>query len=149
MLSWPAGRGRFQSVQISPQLLAGGPATLEIQARHAQGYWSGTIRLLLRTNSAPVLGALLPAEGSTYIEGSAVTITAAAFDADGDPLEYQFLVDGAVKRSWSPGPIWSWVTGGYPRAHQVTVQARDPAGLQAEKSGELFGYRRPIAEPTP
>lgn len=100
-------------------------------------------------NSSPVIGTVTPKDGSTYIEGDSLPVTVSASDPDGDPLEYQFLIDGQVNRSWSPTLPWTWVTAGFPKAHQLTVQVRDPAGHLVEASQELFGYRRPIAEPTP
>ncbi len=105
--------------------------------------------LVKKLSTPPVITSLNPADGSTYLEGDSVPIQVVASDADGDPLEAQFLIDGVVKRPWSSLMSWTWNTAGFLRRHQLTVQVRDPSGQQAEKAQELFGYRRPIAEPTP
>ncbi len=104
-----------------------------------QGTWGVSRR--------PVIGTLAPPDGSTYTEGDAVAVSASATDPDGDPLEYQFLIDGVVKRPWGAASRWTWNTAGAIRQRRLTVQVRDPYQVQAEKSAEQFGYRRARGTP--
>ena len=40
--------------------------------------------------------------------GSTITWTVEFMDADEDPLQYQFTLDGQIVQDWSDSPVWSW-----------------------------------------
>ncbi len=97
--------------------------------------------------NAPLIGTAQPADGSTYTEGNLLGITVSAVDPDGDTLQYQFLLDGAVQQAWGAASSWSWNTAGVVREHPITIQVRDIYGRQTDQVLKLFGYRRPRGTP--
>lgn len=121
-----------------------------VKARNGVGRWSvaGLSNGIAADRNPPLIGSVSPADGSTYVEGDSVSFAVSASDADGDPLQIQFLLDGTVRRPWSSSPVWAWGTAGVVREHSVTVQVRDPYGRQAEQTFKLFGYRRPKGAPS-
>ena len=69
---------------------------------------SANFEIVLPPNNAPVMSSLTADKESPQVTGTAVTFTAAASDAENDPLQYQFLMDGQVVQDWSDSPVWSW-----------------------------------------
>ncbi len=122
-----------------------------VKARNGVNLWSavGASDGIFVDVNAPLIGTITPADGTTYVDGASVPISVAASDADGDALQYQFLVDGVVKQPWTSAASWTWNTTGVVREHAITVQVRDPYTRQVEQSFKLFGYRRPVPVPTP
>ena len=69
---------------------------------------SANFEIVLPPNTAPVMSSLTADKESPQVTGTAVTWTAVASDAENDPLQFQFLMDGQVMQDWSESPVWSW-----------------------------------------
>ncbi len=98
-------------------------------------------------NAPPEVTAFAP---SAYpaAPGAAVTLTAEATDADGDPLEYRFdFGDGTPKTAWSSVRS-AGTTYAAPGHYRATVQVRDPSGALASES-TLVTVLTPPAGPRP
>jgi len=121
-----------------------------VKAKNGAGSWSqaGSSDGIVVDENAPAISGVTPADGTAFTEGDSVTITATASDLDGDPLGYQFLVDGAVTRAWSSSAAFAWDTAGKTKLHTITVQVRDGLGRQTESQIKFFGYRRPVSPPS-
>ncbi len=68
-------------------------------------------------NGAPTCIALMPDWPQPQPNGMVINWTACAFDPEGDPLEYRFLLgqsdigkDPTVVQDWSPSNVWKWET---------------------------------------
>jgi len=58
--------------------------------------------------------------------GSTIIWTAEFMDADEDPLQFQFTLDGQVVQDWSDSSVWSWTaTDDQVGSHVVAVKAKD------------------------
>lgn len=109
--------------------------------------WSGSSEGIVIDLNAPIISAITPADGPGYTEGDALTITAAASDADGDPLEYQFSAGGVLKRPWSASPSFKLPTAGLLGEQTLTVEARDRFGRKTQAQATVYGFRPPIPPP--
>ena len=69
---------------------------------------SANFEIVLPPNTAPVMSSLTADKESPQVTGTAVIWTAVASDAENDPLQFQFLMDGQVVQDWSDSPVWSW-----------------------------------------
>jgi hypothetical protein len=77
-------------------------------------------------NQPPVLRSLDSDMPSPASAGRNITFMAHAFDTDGDPIQFAFLLDGAAKTSWTYQPSWSWHTSNEDAGmHSIQVLARD------------------------
>ena len=111
--------------------------TIEVKARdadHPQGTEpkSAGFEIVLPPNQPPTLSSLLPDKESPQQTGTTVAWTASAEDAESDPLEFQFSIDGNVAQDWSASPTWIW-NADQAGMHNIEVKARDadhPRGLR-------------------
>ncbi|HUI39690.1 MAG TPA: SdrD B-like domain-containing protein, partial [Methanothrix sp.] len=77
-------------------------------------------------NQPPVLQNLVADKNSPQAAGTSVTFTAAASDPDGDPLQYQFSLDGKQKTKWSDNPSWTWDSSQNDvGSHTIEVRVKD------------------------
>ena len=72
-------------------------------------------------NDRPAIASLLPANGTVFREGEAVTLTVTATDEDGDSLSYTWAEDGAQLGAGSPLVLGTLGPG----AHTITVKVTD------------------------
>jgi len=87
---------------------------------------------------------LLPADKSRYIEGAMINCSAQAIPAS-TQYQYQFLVNGQIKRAFSTVNTWNWqVASADIGLRTLTVQVKNQYGTQIEKSQKLIIYRKPI-----
>jgi hypothetical protein len=149
IVPWTSTGTATEVTEAGLSLTHGKEYFFSVKAKNGVGLWSevGISDGVFVDVNAPLIGVVNPAEGAVYVEGDSVQVSVTASDADGDSLEYQFLIDGVVKRPWDPAATWTWNTAGFPRQHQLMVQVRDPYGRQVEKAQELFGYRAPRGTP--
>ena len=153
VVPWTSTETTTSVTRTELSLTLGATYYFSVKARNGAGLWSdaGTsdgITVRVRENTLPVITSVTPTDGATYTEADAVPIAVTASDPNGDPLEYQFLIDGVVKRAWAAGSTWSWDTTGTIWEHTLTVQVKDPSGRQVETTHKLFGYRLPPPLPT-
>ncbi|MDD2756868.1 MAG: SdrD B-like domain-containing protein, partial [Methanothrix sp.] len=77
-------------------------------------------------NQKPAIINFGPDKLSPQEIGSAITWTVEFMDADDDPLQYQFALDGQVVQAWSDSPVWIWTASiEQVGAHVVTALVRD------------------------
>jgi protocatechuate 3,4-dioxygenase beta subunit len=63
---------------------------------------------------------------SPQVIGTAVVLTAVASDAENDPLQFQFSMDGQVVQDWSESPVWSWTAAAEQVGqHAIEAKVRD------------------------
>jgi len=107
-----------------------GTHTVEVKVRDGQhdpngdGSLSASMEIVPPANIAPTLTSLNPDKESPQETGTVVTWTASASDAENDPLQFQFTLDGNAVQDWSDSPAWSW-NADQVGAHTVEVRARD------------------------
>jgi hypothetical protein len=82
---------------------------------------------------APVVGITAPANGSSFIEGAAVTVEAVVSD-DGGMAEARLLVNGLWTQTDGAAPYAFEVNGLAAGAHLITVVGVDLAGNQGSNS---------------
>lgn len=139
----------LQITRTGLTLVQGKKYFIGVRAKNQAGLYSAVLYSdgIMIDKNGPILGVVTPADGTTYTEGDLVRVSVPAVDADGDTLQYQFLLDGFVKQAWGSSSIWTWNTAGILREHQITIQVRDPYARQAEQILKLFGYRKTKATP--
>ncbi|MDQ1282443.1 MAG: hypothetical protein QG666_232, partial [Euryarchaeota archaeon] len=82
--------------------------------------------VLDQLNYGPEVTGLLADRNSPQPQGTVITWTATATDAEGDEISYRFLVDDKPAGGWSLSDSWSWDTSEVmPGDHEIRVQARD------------------------
>ena len=100
---------------------------------------SANFEIVLPPNTAPVMSSLTADKESPQVIGTAVALTAVASDAENDPLQYQFLMDGQVMQDWSESPVWSWTAAAElvgPHAFEARVRdgKHNPEGDSASSA---------------
>lgn len=97
------------------------------------------------TNAAPIISSISPPTGSKYYEQDAVTISVSASDPDGDSLEYQFSVDGVVKRVWGATSTYALTTTDRNYGKRtISVSVRDGRSGEVSAATVIFFYKRPL-----
>jgi PKD repeat protein len=59
-------------------------------------------------NTKPIVESFSPDKSSPQEAGTTITWTAQGRDSEGDPLLYQFLLDGEIVQQWSSQTAWTW-----------------------------------------
>ena len=81
---------------------------------------------LLPPNQKPAIINFSPDKQSPQEIGSTITWTVEFMDAEGDPLQFQFSLDGQVMQDWSESPVWSWTaTKEQVGQHAIEAKVRD------------------------
>ncbi|MDD1751331.1 MAG: hypothetical protein LUO89_15820, partial [Methanothrix sp.] len=109
---------------------AEGEAQVEVQVRdgkHAEqdGFddrRSATF-IILSPNQKPDIINFSPDKLSPQEIGSIITWTVEYMDAENDPLQFQFSLDGQVVSDWSDSPVWIW-TASAEQVGQHVIEAR-------------------------
>ncbi len=87
---------------------------------------SANFEIVLPPNTAPVMSSLTADKESPQVTGTAVIWTAVASDAENDPLQFQFSMDGQVVQDWSDSPVWSWTAAAEQvGTHAIEAKVRD------------------------
>ncbi|MCX6676922.1 MAG: SpaA isopeptide-forming pilin-related protein [Methanothrix sp.] len=112
---------------------AEGEAQVEVQVRdgkHAEqdGFddkKSATF-VINAPNQKPTIINFSPDKLSPQETGSTITWTVEFMDAEGDPLQFLFSLDGQVMQDWSESPVWIWTaTKEQVGQHAVEAKVRD------------------------
>lgn len=124
-----------------------GPNTLRLTATSPNGYVTQrTYQVTLGT--IPTVQSVQPADGAKLYAGQAATLQVTATDREGDAVEHQFLIDGAVVGGWGSVASTTWTPGQSQFGlHQVTVGVRDAYGGSNTKDVEVFVVRPPVDHP--
>ena len=62
-------------------------------------------------NQKPAIAGFGPDKAAPQEAGATVTWTAQASDAENDPIQYMFLLNGQPVTDWQPQGLWTWTTG--------------------------------------
>ncbi|MGB5100171.1 MAG: hypothetical protein WBN94_06190, partial [Methanothrix sp.] len=87
--------------------------------------------IINKPNEIPVISDLSADKASPQETGSIVTWTAAASDAETNPISYRFFLNGLPATDWQSSNIWAWTAA--EGEAQVEVQVRD--GKHSEEDG--------------
>jgi len=80
----------------------------------------------LPPNQKPAIINFGPDKLSPQEIGSTITWTVEFMDADDDPLQFQFALDGQIVQDWSDSPVWIWTASiEQVGKHVVTANVRD------------------------
>lgn len=103
----------------------------------------------IQQNTTPEISQFTPLDRSMFTEADTLKIEITAKDSDGNVLEYQYLVDGQVKQSWTSSASYNWQTqNGDFGEHKIKVQVRDDIGAMSESpERKIFIFRKPIGPP--
>jgi protocatechuate 3,4-dioxygenase beta subunit len=112
---------------------AEGEAQIEVQVRdgkHAEQDGFDDSRsatfVILPPNQKPAIINFSPDKQSPQETGSTIIWTVEFMDAEGDPLQFQFLMDGQVMQDWSDSPVWSWTAAKEQVGkHAIEAKVRD------------------------
>ena len=91
-------------------------------------------------NAPPVITSVSPQDGAIFNEAEDVII-ATAVNNDASAVEYQFSVDGSIKKAWSPQNSYKW-TAQFGQ-HAIKVEVKNSKGNDS-KQIEVCVYRKPI-----
>jgi endo-1,3(4)-beta-glucanase len=105
----------------------------------SDGTYSATDDVLvivsLTGNSSPIVSITSPQNGTSYVQGTAITINAAASDLDGNITQVEFF-DGATSLGTDTTAPYSldWTSPGV-GAHTITAVATDNGGEESTSQG--------------
>jgi len=135
----------FTAEEVS--LARPGSNIITAQATNSLGQVS-TARIIVILGSFPSIVSFVPQDGAKFYEGEVIELEAQAVDLDGGFVEYQFMLDGSVKQSWSSVSTYNWNTSqGDTGEHTLTVETRDNYGGKTTLDAEVYIYVEPIAFP--
>lgn len=83
---------------------------------------------LPRANTPPACAITAPANGSSYVGTTDVTVTAIATDAGGNVVNVEFLLNGLVVGQDAEAPYSFLIPGLETGSYQLTVKATDDSG---------------------
>ncbi|HNX08500.1 MAG TPA: SdrD B-like domain-containing protein [Methanothrix sp.] len=109
---------------------------------------SAPFEIVLPPNNAPALSDLVSDKTSPQMTGSTIVWTAAAADAESDPISYRFLVNGSPVSDWQAESQWSW-TATQPGTSEIAVQVKDDHHDSAEGEGSNLSREFTIVAPQP
>ena len=125
--------------------LSMGANSLTITATSPNGRVS-TKTVSVTRGAMPTISASNPADGSKAISGSSVSLQVTATDPEGDPIQYQALLDGQVLADWQSGPTFTWTpTDAQTGLRTLELRARDAFGGFAAKQAEVYVVYRSVA----
>jgi len=133
-----------------------------VKAKNSAGLWS-TVGSSdgIKYNRQPSISIFKPADKSSFTEGDIIGLYACATDADGDARQFQFSVDGVIKKSWSnststcsygstygTASSYSWqINAGNYGYHKLKVEVRDNKVQAVSKEITIFIYQKPSGPP--
>lgn len=130
-----------------PVPLAAGSTPIHLVAVSPNGY--STVRdYSITLGTVPTIQSMQPADGAKLYIGTATAMQATATDQQGDPIQYQFSVDGTPVGPWSSSASTT-VTPAISDVgiHTVTATARDDYGGSDSEAVEVFVVRTPVQHP--
>ena len=134
----------FDAVVSLPEIRA---YVLTITATSPHGYTS-TQTVTITRGTIPTLTSATPRDGGKGYWAQPLTSTITATDAQSDPLEYQFLLDGVPLAAWSATNPQTWTS---PQSavgvHTLEFRVRDAFGGFASTSHEVLILRPPVNPP--
>ncbi|MBI4356228.1 MAG: hypothetical protein HY597_07290 [Candidatus Omnitrophica bacterium] len=124
-----------------------GPNSFTITAGSQLGHVS-TKRIDVTRGTMPSITSVIPSDASKVYVGQSVNIGATATDAEGDPLESQILVNGAVLVDWVTNATYPWLPGDAAAGmNTIEVRVRDAFGGYTSQQAEVFVLRNPVSPP--
>jgi hypothetical protein len=101
------------------------------------------------TNSPPLVNITSPSSGASFVQGTSVTVTAAASDSDGNVTKVDFYRNGVFASS-SNGPSYSTSIGGLSVGnHVLTAVATDNAAATTTSAGVSITITAPPTNTPP
>ncbi len=135
-----------RAFELSAPLILG-PNVFHLVATSPNGYVTAADYTVI-LGAIPTIQAVQPPDGAKLYPGAATTIQVSATDQEGDPIQYQILVDGALLADWSAGPTQPWTPGANSVGlHTITVTVRDDYGGSHTQDAQVYVLRRPIEHP--
>lgn len=129
--------------------LALGPNALHLIATSPNGHVTTRDDVITR-GTVPTIQSAQPADRAKLYAGSTATLQATAHDAEGDPIQYRFALDGEPLAEWSPSASQPWAPGlSQLGIHALTISVRDPHGGSSDMEAKVFVVRPPIQPPSP
>lgn len=129
---------------IVPLVLGAHPFT--VTATSPNNY-TATKPITITLGTIPSMQTWSPFDGTKLYPGTNAGLQITAVDAEGDPIQYQVLLDGVPLGNWSAAvPAWTPSTAQI-GPHTVTVSARDDYGGADQKNVDVLVIRSPIAHP--
>lgn len=108
-----------------------------------------TFNINITVNKPPTIEGLLPEDGFVITEGDTVEISVVATDPNDDMLQYQFLVNGAIKRPWDSEPLFSYTLGSDDIGlNKISVEVTDSLETVQTEEVEIWVFRRSPDTPT-
>jgi hypothetical protein len=125
-----------------------GTKTVYVKFKDVAGNWSQAYSdTIILDTIAPQITNTTPLDKATFYITDTITVTCIVNDIDASLLEYQFLIDGAIKQPWSSASSYSWIASSQDKgSHNIRIEARD-AGGQDSKQVEVYIFRKPIEPP--
>jgi len=108
---------------------------LNVSCGRSHSYNISLFPLSRPANRAPVIKAVIPEQDTEFLVSAKVRVSVCAFDPEGGPLQYRFLVNESVAKDWGADPVYLWQSP-CDRAGEFNIrcQVRDRAGLSSEKA---------------
>jgi hypothetical protein len=95
---------------------------------------SEPVRIVVTSNSAPVIAITSPLAGNSFVVGAGLTIATSASDPDGTIQSVQFYVNGSALSSDNAAPYTAAWNPGAAGTYTLTALATDEAGNQTLSS---------------
>ncbi len=130
-----------------PVSLVLGPNVLHLVAISPNGYQTLKDYVVV-LGTIPSIQALQPADGAKIYMNAPTALQVTAQDQEGDPIQYQFLIDNTPLGDWGSSTSTTWTPGtSQAGLHKVTVSVRDAYGGANSKDAEAYVVRSPVNHP--
>lgn len=124
-----------------------GPNSLRLVATSPNGYVTAQ-DVTITLGTIPTIQTTQPPDAAKVYAGATATIQVSATDQEGDPIEYQLVVDGIPLSAWGDAPTASWSPGlSELGLHTVRASARDGYGGSSARDVEVLVVRQPVQHP--
>lgn len=110
---------------------------------------TGLFKVSFMVNRPPLIEGVEPADGGVITEGDTLEISVDASDANEDLLQYQYLINGAVKEDWTTDNTHSYtLTADDVGKNSITVRVKDPlTTVECSPPVEIYVFRASPAVP--
>jgi hypothetical protein len=117
------------------------------QAVNSSGH-SSVSKIIVILGRLPSIISFVPHDGVKFYEGDVIQSAVEAIDSDGNPVQYQFIVDDSIKQSWSAKTTYSWTAEESDFGlHTLKVEVKDSYGGKSSANSEIYIYAEPVAFP--
>jgi hypothetical protein len=104
---------------------------------------TASINIKITVNQPPGVEEISPKDGYAIIQGSTLNITVTAYDPNSqDILQYQYYINGALKRDWTKEPSFNYILNAEDIGlNKIKVKVTDGIETIETEEAEIYVFR--------